>query len=88
MVFKPLTERIEQKLQGWANKSLSKGGKAILLKTAAQSIPNFLMNLLLLPAEVCDEIQKKMNGFWWGNGGNGKGIRWMAWERMCIVKED
>lgn len=43
-VFKSLTDRVEQRLQGWANKSLSKGGKVILLKTAAQSIPNFLMN--------------------------------------------
>ncbi|KAL8102066.1 hypothetical protein AgCh_026811 [Apium graveolens] len=85
--FKPLIGRVEQRLQGWANKSLSKGGKVVLLKTSAQSIPNFLMNLLLVPAEVCEEIQKKMNGFWWGNGESGKGIRWMAWERMCVTKE-
>ncbi|XP_074336841.1 uncharacterized protein LOC141674013 [Apium graveolens] len=85
--FKPLIGRVEQRLQGWANKSLSKGGKVVLLKTSAQSIPNFLMNLLLVPAEVCEEIQKKMNGFWWGNGGSGKGIRWMAWERMCVTKK-
>ncbi|XP_074377717.1 uncharacterized protein LOC141719240 [Apium graveolens] len=39
--FKPLIGRVEQRLQGWANKSLSKGGKVVLLKTSAQSIPNF-----------------------------------------------
>lgn len=41
--FKFVTERISSKLQGWSHKS--KGGKVVLLKTAAQSIPNFWMNL-------------------------------------------
>lgn len=47
--FNFLKERISQKLQHWSNKSISKGGKLVLLKTAAQSIPNFWMNLFLIP---------------------------------------
>lgn len=27
-----------------------------------------------------------MNKFWWSSRGNGGGIRWMAWERMCGPK--
>ncbi|KAL8087900.1 hypothetical protein AgCh_037878 [Apium graveolens] len=37
--------------------------------------------------KVCDRIEKKMNAYWWGNGGTGTGIRWMSWSRMCMVKE-
>lgn len=29
-----------------------------------------------------------MNSFWWGRGAEGKGIKWMSWERLCSVKED
>lgn len=66
---------------------LSKAGKCLLLKTAAQTIPNFSMNLILIPAEVCNTIQRQMNGFWWGSGREGKGIRWMAWDRLCAIKD-
>ncbi|XP_074377352.1 putative mitochondrial protein AtMg00310 [Apium graveolens] len=84
--FKFLTERVSQKLQNWSNKKLSKGGKLVLLKTAAQSVPNFWMSLFLIPNEICNEIERHMNSFWWGSGGSGKGIRWMAWERLCDGK--
>ncbi|KAL8126011.1 hypothetical protein AgCh_013344 [Apium graveolens] len=85
--FKFLVERINSKLEGWSNKSISRGGKMILLKTAAQTIPNFWMNLLLISQGICSQIQKQMNSFWWGSGGSGKGIRWLSWERMCTAKE-
>ncbi|XP_074370415.1 uncharacterized protein LOC141711691 [Apium graveolens] len=49
--FRFLTERVSQKLQNWSNKKMSKGGKLVLLKTAAQAIPNFWMNLFLIPTE-------------------------------------
>lgn len=84
--FKFLKDRVSQKLQNWNNKSISKGGKLVLLKTAAQSVPNFWMNLFLIPGEVCNEIQRLMNSFWWGNKGGTKGIRWMSWERLCEGK--
>lgn len=42
-VFNFLAERIEQKLQGWNNHTISKAGKVTLLKTTAQTIPNFWM---------------------------------------------
>ena len=71
--FSFLQERVQQKLQGWQIQKLSKSGKVTLLKTAAQVIPNFWMNLFLLSAEICDGIEKNMNAFWWGNGVSNKG---------------
>ncbi|KAL8125715.1 hypothetical protein AgCh_013104 [Apium graveolens] len=86
--FQFLKDRVKQKLQGWGNKSISKAGKLILLKTAAQSILNFWMNLLLIPEEICDDIEKIMNSFWWCNGSStSKGIKWISWKRLCVVKE-
>ncbi|XP_074378200.1 uncharacterized protein LOC141719725 [Apium graveolens] len=87
-VIKRIVTRVEQKLQVWGNQTLSKAGKITLLKTAKHSIPNFWMNLLLIPGEVFEKIERSMNTFWWGNGGTGRGIKWMARERMCTIKED
>ncbi|XP_074347578.1 uncharacterized protein LOC141686442 [Apium graveolens] len=57
-------------------------GKLTLLKGAAQTIPNFWMQLFLIPTEICESIEKKMNSYWWGSG-----IKWMSWTRLCEVKE-
>ncbi|XP_074344603.1 uncharacterized protein LOC141683750 [Apium graveolens] len=87
IAFKFQADRISAKLTSWSNKALSRGGKVLLLKTAAQTISNFWMNLFLIPQERCDQIQKQMNSFWWGNGGSTKGIRWLSWRKMCFAKE-
>lgn len=60
----------------------------MLLKTAAQTVPNFWMSLLLIPAEICNRIQRHMNAFWWGGGGSSRGIKWYSWDILCNAKED
>ncbi|XP_074347574.1 uncharacterized protein LOC141686438 [Apium graveolens] len=86
--FAFLLERVEQKLQGWSNQTLSKAGKITLLKTSAQTVPNFWMNLMLIPKEICDKIEKRMNAFWWHSDSTGGGIKWMSWDRLCSAKEE
>lgn len=69
-----LKDRVSQKLQGWRTKPIWRAGKVTLLKTAAQFIPNFWMNLMLILADISNGIQRLMNGYWWGgSGGNRKG---------------
>lgn len=86
--FNFILERIDQKLQGWDKHTISKAGKVTLLKTAAQAIPNFWMNIMLIPNTVFEQIERRMNAFWWGKGGsNGKGIHWLAWDKLCVVKD-
>lgn len=58
----------------------------MLLKSAAQTIPSFWMSLFLIPATLCEGMERKMNDFWWGHGQAGKGVKWMAWERLCMPK--
>lgn len=65
-VFGFLVNLVIQKLQNWNHHVLSKAGRLILLKTAVQTIPNFWINLLLIPNEVIDRLEKRMNSFWWG----------------------
>lgn len=77
-IFNFLVERIDQKLDGWSHKTLSKGGKVTLLKTAAQVVPNFWISMFLVPVEIYEKIERKMNVFWWGNGESNKGIKWLS----------
>ncbi|KAH9779368.1 reverse transcriptase domain-containing protein [Citrus sinensis] len=87
IVFRYIRDRVWKRLQGWNQKLLSRAGKEILLKTVAQAMPNYAMNIFLLPKELCRELEKMMNSFWWGRKKNGSGgINWMTWERMCKPK--
>lgn len=42
---------------------------------------------MLIPADIRNDIQCLMNGYWWGSGRSRKGIRWMTWEKICTSKE-
>lgn len=86
-VFGFLSDWIQSKLQGWWNKELSRSGKLMLLKSAAQTIPNFWMSLFLIPVSLCDEIEGKIKAFLWSTGSNGSGFKWITWKRLCVPKE-
>ena len=66
---------------------LSGASKEILLKTVAQAIPNYAMQVYLLPLDLCKELETMMNSFWWGSRREGRcGIRWMKWNLLCKPK--
>lgn len=44
------------------------------------------MNLFLIPIGICEDLEKKMNGFMWGKGATGKPFKWMVRSRMCMPK--
>ncbi|PWA50267.1 hypothetical protein CTI12_AA475640 [Artemisia annua] len=61
-------------------------GKEVLIKSVAQAIPMYVMNIFLLPETLTDDIHKALNLFWWGNGVKQNPIRWCSWEKMCVSK--
>lgn len=84
-----IKDRLQDRVKGWDKKIISKGGKEILLKTVAQSLPNYAMNVFILPVELCKDLERIMCRFWWKNDSNKeKGIHWMSWERMCKKKTE
>ena len=63
VVFNFIKENVWQRLQGWNQKFVSRAGKEIMLKTVAQAIPNYAMNIYLLHVELCKELEIMMNSF-------------------------
>lgn len=62
-LFGFLKERLQNHTQGWDKKVLTKGGKEILLKTVAQSLPNYTMGVFLLPLSLCQDLERIMWSF-------------------------
>lgn len=51
-IFEYLKDRVRERIQGWDNKIMSRAGKKVLLKTVAEAIPTYTMNVFLLPIQV------------------------------------
>ena len=46
------------------------------------------MNVFFLPCSLCAELERMMNGYWWGySNSKGRGIRWFSWEKLCMPKK-
>lgn len=57
-IFEYLKERLTKKLVSWRTKILSSGGKEILIKVVAQTIPLYVMNCYMLPLSLCDDLHQ------------------------------
>lgn len=88
-VFVFIKERLQDRLKGWDKKSLSKGGKKVLIKSVAQTLPNYSMSIFLLPTEVCKDLEMAMTKFWWKTDSTKNNcIHWMCWNRLTAAKNN
>lgn len=68
---------------------MSRAGREVLIKSVLQAILSYVMSIFLIPESLGDDIQKLMNSFWWGSGGNSsKGIHWLSWDSLSMHKSD
>lgn len=58
------SERFGKKLARWKEKMLSIGGKEVLIKVVAQTIPMYPISCFLLPNGLCKEIEGMIRKFW------------------------
>jgi hypothetical protein len=84
--FQSLKERVRRRLTDWKTKLLLQAGREILLKAVVHAIPTYRMSIFLLPKELCKEINKLMQNFWWGQKENERRIHWMKWVKMGKAK--
>ena len=78
-----LKERVWKRVQGWKGRLLSKGGKEVLIKAVAQSIPTYTMSCSLIPSGVCTDLESLMCKFWWGTQEHKRKIHRVNWKN-CV----
>ncbi|XP_042962749.1 uncharacterized protein LOC122297028 [Carya illinoinensis] len=84
--FADIKQKLWQKIQMWKGNLLSQGGKEILLKAVAMSIPTYAMSCFLLPKTLCHEMEMMMARFWWGNQAQERKIHWVGWQKLSASK--
>lgn len=82
-----LKDKVTKKINSWDGRWISKGGKEILIKSVAQTLPSFAMSVFLLPAEITKDIERTLAKYWWSSSSNkSSNIHWMSWDRLSKHK--
>lgn len=84
--FRYLKDRVWKHVQGWMEKCLSAGGKEVLIKSVAQSIPTYSMACFKLPRGLCEHINGLLRKFWWGSRRGERKTAWVSWKTMSKPK--
>lgn len=67
-----IQEKLQSRLHGWFAKSLSHGGKKILLKSIGLALPIYAMSCFKLSHDLCKKLTSAMIQFWRSSGNNRK----------------
>ncbi|CAN6873757.1 unnamed protein product, partial [Brassica oleracea] len=85
--FAFIQDRLQNRINLWSGKLLSKGGKEVLIKSVAQALPTYVMSCFLLPLEITRKLTRAISRFWWSTKQNNKGLHWIAWKSICIPQD-
>uniref|UniRef100_A0A803P512 Reverse transcriptase domain-containing protein n=1 Tax=Cannabis sativa TaxID=3483 RepID=A0A803P512_CANSA len=85
VVFGYVKDKVHKRIQTWDNKFLSRAGKEVLIKSVVQALPDYTMNVFLIPVGICNDIERAISQFWWRSSSK-KGIHWMNWDKLSAHK--
>ncbi|XP_028552325.1 uncharacterized protein LOC110102200 [Dendrobium catenatum] len=85
--FQELIGNVLDRLNAWSRKSLSLGGKIVLIESSLLSMPNYLITNSLIPKRVLLELEKLCRNFIWHKQNGDRGIHYVAWDEICKPKK-
>lgn len=62
-----IQDRLKARLSGWFSRTLSQGGKEVLLKVVAMAIPVYAMSSFKLPKTCIAKLTSAISDFWWNS---------------------
>ncbi|KAL9286052.1 putative reverse transcriptase zinc-binding domain-containing protein [Arabidopsis thaliana] len=87
-IFSFVRDQLQTRINGWSAKFLSKGGKEVMIKSVAASLPTYVMSCFRLPKTITSKLTSAFARFWWSSNGESRGMHWMAWNKLCSSKSE
>uniref|UniRef100_A0A803PH86 Reverse transcriptase domain-containing protein n=1 Tax=Cannabis sativa TaxID=3483 RepID=A0A803PH86_CANSA len=84
--FNFILDKLTSKLHGWKAKSLSKAGRATLIKSVGLSLPLYAMQTTKLSNKLAAKIDGLVRDFWWGSEKGNHSLHLKAWDKLCLPK--
>ncbi|XP_074346174.1 uncharacterized protein LOC141684940 [Apium graveolens] len=79
-----LKSKVEARIQCWDGSVITQGGKEVLIKSVAQTLPSYAMSVFLLPMEVSKDIERS---FLESTRGNNSSYIWRSiWESRYVLR--
>lgn len=77
-VFGFIQDRLNNRINGWTLKLFTKDGKEVIIKYVVTTLPNHVMSCFRIPKTVTKKLTSAVARFWWGSGGNNRGMHWQS----------
>ncbi|XP_060201107.1 uncharacterized protein LOC132629772 [Lycium barbarum] len=81
--FNDLVAKVSNRITRCHNRTLSAGGKAVLIKSVLASIPLHTLSVIQPPKTCIKQIEMCVANFFWGDSDGKKKYHWMAWKKLC-----
>ncbi|XP_021971327.1 uncharacterized protein LOC110866487 [Helianthus annuus] len=83
-----VVEVIKARLASWKARTLSMGGRLILIKSVLESLPIYYLSLYKAPKAVIESIEASMRRFLWAGCSEERKIPWVAWDVITTPKKE
>ncbi|KAF7826245.1 reverse transcriptase [Senna tora] len=80
--------KVQSRIKGWKQGLLTQSGREVLIKSVASAVPIYPMACFKFPKVVCDDLNRELAKFWWGQKKEEGRIHWMAWDKLTKSKKD
>ncbi|XP_025685613.1 uncharacterized protein [Arachis hypogaea] len=85
--WKPIIDKVEDKLCLWKARTLNKAGKLVLIKSVLNSLPIYYLSLYKMPKAVAEKIIGLQRRFLWCKEDGNSGVPMVRWEVVQAPKK-
>ncbi|XP_072078102.1 uncharacterized protein [Arachis hypogaea] len=85
--WKPIIDKVEEKLNLWKAKVLNKSGKLVLIKSVLNSLPIYYLSLYKMPKAVANKLIALQRSFLWCKEDGSCGMPLVKWEVVQAPKK-
>lgn len=84
--FKYLKHQVWSRVQGWIERTISTGGKEVLVEAVAQVVPVYSMSCFKLSKGLWENLNMLIRKFWLGSKDGRRKPHWVSWKDMTQSK--
>ncbi|XP_027090440.2 uncharacterized protein [Coffea arabica] len=81
--YADIVHSVTCKILSWKHRTLSSGGRIVLIKSVLASMPIHLLAAAYPPKGVLRELEKIFANFLWGSSDWGPKFHWLSWVDLC-----